>query len=305
MPRRRVTKKELQGIIVPMVTPFKGKYGKDLNLKVLSILTEYLIDNGIHGLMPLGTTGEFGLLNRNERKRVVETVVKATSGRIPVIAGVSSSGTDNAIRLAKDAFSAGADAMISTGPYYYKTDSQGLFLHYKSLLESVGLPLMIYNIPGWAGYNIPAEVVKNLYSKFGERIIGVKFTTNDLGDFLSYLRLLGDKISIMIGSDELALAALSLGAAGAVLGSGNALPKETVRIYEEYVNGNFQRARDAQAKLDPFTQTMVLGTYPSALKFAMRLIRIDCGEVRRPLVPLSLKNQKRVKESIHWKIKNR
>ncbi len=305
MPRIHISKSDIRGIIVPMVTPFKGKYGADLDLFALTKLSEHLIENGVHGLMPLGTSGEFGLLEKHERRRVVETVVRAVSGRVPVIAGVSSSGTDNAIKLAQDAAAAGADAMISTGPYYYRTSSEGLVLHFQSLLDAVDLPLMVYNIPGWAGYNIPAEVVKTLSKKNKGRVLGVKFTTNDLGEFLIYLRLLKDEISIMIGSDELAFAALGLGAAGAVLGSANALPCETVQIYESYLQGNFEASRKMQAKIDPFTATMVLGTYPAALKVAMKLVGIDCGPVRRPLLPLSHEDAKAVEASIAWKIKKR
>ncbi|MGI0084066.1 MAG: dihydrodipicolinate synthase family protein, partial [Nitrososphaerales archaeon] len=284
------------------VTPFKGKYGVDLDLSVLTRLSNYLIEKGVHGLMPLGTSGEFGLVDKHERRLVVETVVKAASRRVPVIAGVSSSGTDNAIKLAQDSATAGADAMISTGPYYYRTSPEGLLLHFQSLLDAVDLPLMVYNIPGWAGYNIPAEVVKTLSDRNRGRVLGVKFTTNDLGEFLIYLRLLKHEMSIMIGSDALAFSALELGAAGAVLGSANALPEETVHIYESYMRENFEGARKAQERIDPFTETMTLGTYPSALKVAMRMIGIDCGPVRRPLLPLSQDETKSVEASIAWKI---
>src|SRR5487761_431064 len=305
MPRKSISRSDVRGIIVPMVTPFKGKYGMDLDLTALVKLSNFLIENGIHGLMPLGTSGEFGLVDKHERRLIIETVVRAASRRVPVIAGVCSSGTDNAIAFAQDAAAAGADAMISTGPYYYKTSSEGLILHFQSLLDAVDLPLMVYNIPGWAGYNIPAEVVRTLSKKNNERVLGVKFTTNDLGEFLTYLRLLKDEISIMIGSDELAFSALGLGAAGAVLGSANALPSETVQIYESYLQGNFEVSRKTQAKIDPFAATMTLGTYPAALKVAMKLVGIDCGPVRRPLLPLSHEDAKAVEASIAWKIKKR
>ncbi len=303
MPRRKISKSDIHGIIVPMVTPFRGKNGQDIDLSALARLSNFLIDNGVDGLMPLGTSGEFALLERRERRLVVETVVKAAAGRVPVIAGISSPGTDNAIALGKDAFAAGADAMIATGPYYYKTESEGLLIHYQSLLDSVDLPLMVYNIPSWVGYNIPPEVVKTLHEKNGGRVLGVKFTTNDLAQFLEYLRLLKDDISIMIGSDALAFSALGLGAAGAVLGSANVLPAETCQIYKNYVRGNFEASRRFQAKIDPFSAAMVLGAFPAALKAAMRMIRIDCGPVRRPLVPLSAIEVKSVRASIAWKLK--
>jgi 4-hydroxy-tetrahydrodipicolinate synthase len=303
MPKKIITKSAVHGIIVPMVSPFTGTHGSEIGIQTLRDLTNFLIERGVHGLMPLGTSGEFALLDRRERRLVIETVVKETRGRIPVIAGISSAGTDGAIDLGQDAYAAGADAVISTGPYYFKTNSEGLLLHYQTLLDSIDLPLMIYNIPSWAGYNIPPIVLKQLHARNEKRVLGVKFTTNDLGEFLDYLRLLRDKMSIMIGADSLAFAALGLGAAGAVLGSANVLPSETVSIYMNYIKGNLEAARRAQARIDPFTVAMNLGTYPAALKAAMRSIGFNCGPVRRPLLPLSHDDLKKVRASLSWKLK--
>src|SRR5487761_1463738 len=182
--RKMITKSEINGIVVPMVTPFKG----------------------VHGLMPLGTSGEFALMDREERRDVVSTVVKAANHRVPVIAGVSSPGTRDATNLAKDASKAGADVIIATGPYYFKTSAEGLLDHFQTLLENYGgLPLMIYNITYWDGYSIPPKVVQKLAARNPRRVVGVKFTTNDLSEFLDYLRLLRNDMSIMIGADALIL----------------------------------------------------------------------------------------------------
>jgi 4-hydroxy-tetrahydrodipicolinate synthase len=302
MPKKS-DKSDIRGIFVPIATCFKGRFGTSLDSQALTRLVNYLIANGVDGIMPLGTSGEFGLLNRTERREVIRTSVETSKGRVPVVAGVSSSGTDNAIRLAKDAEEVRADVVISTGPYYYRTNSEGLLLHFQSIIDEVSLPLMIYNIPSWAGYNIPAEVVEKLADRNPGRIIGVKFTTNDLGEFLSYLRLLRNRMSIMIGSDELIFSALELGAAGAVVGSANVLPRETADIYENFSRGDFEKARSIQAKIDPFTQTMVLGTYPAGVKAALDLIGLSCGPVRRPLLNLSAKEISKVKASLGWKLK--
>src|SRR5579863_5054987 len=296
-----ITKQEINGIIVPMVTPFKGPQASEVDLRALERLTEYLIEGGVHGLMPLGTSGEFALLEREERKRVVATVVKATKKRVPVIAGVSAPGTLQAIELAKDANSAGADAIISTGPIYFKTSSEGLVRHFEALQKISDVPLMVYNIPSWTGYNVPAEVVKKIASKHPERLIGVKFTTGDLSEFLEYLRLLQKDLSIMIGADSLISAALMLGAAGAVVGSANVLPEVTSQIYESFMQGNFEKSRQLQKTLDPFSQAMNLGTFPAALKAAMKLIGLNCGSVRPPLLDLDQAGTRKVRSSISWK----
>jgi 4-hydroxy-tetrahydrodipicolinate synthase len=297
-----ITKKEINGIIVPMVTPFKREDASRLDLSALAKLTRYLVDGGIHGLMPLGTSGEFALMDSRERRNVVSMVVKVANHRVPVIAGVSCPGTRDAVNLAKDALQAGADAIIATGPYYYKTSTDGLLHHFQTLLKESDLPLMIYNIPAWVGYNIPAKLVKKLAVENPRRVVGVKFTTGDLAEFLEYIRLLKDDMSIMIGADGLILPALVMGAAGAVVGSGNVLPELTSQICETFKEGNLEKAQELQKKLDPFSQAMNLGTFPAGLKAAMKLIGLDCGPVRPPLVDLNRAELGRIKKSISWKM---
>lgn len=298
-----ITKSAVHGIFVPMLTAFKGENASELDLKAMAKLTNYLIGGGVHGLMPLGTSGEFGMLDREERRQVVEIVVESARRRVPVVAGVSSSGSDNCIKFAEDAANAGADAVISTGPYYYKTTSEGLLNHFQSILESVDLPLMIYNIPSWVGYNIPCDVVMQLARKNPRRVLGVKFTTNDMSEFLKYLTLLRNEMSIMIGSDSLIFSALELGAAGAIVGSANVLPHDTSQVYESYVSGDLEKSREIQQKIYPFSVTMGLGTFPSALKEAMHMVGLECGSVRRPLLPLTPRERNEVRHSLTWKLK--
>lgn len=292
------------GIIVPMVTPFKGREMGEVDHKAFELLTDYLISNGVSGLMVNGTSGEFSLQTREERKAVLRTVVHSSGGRVPVIAGVCESSTKNSLDLAKDAKRAGADALIATGPIYYRTNDAGLLMHFQKLIDEVDLPLMIYNIPSWIGYNIPPTVVLKLVNKNPGRVAGVKFTTNDVGLFLEYLRLLKDKISIMIGSDSLIFSALELGAAGAVAGSANVLPRETSQIFSYFAKGQTTKAREMQAKIDGFTEAMVVGTYPAALKEGLKFLGLDCGQVRPPLMPLTGEERKKLRESLSWKRKS-
>ncbi|MHB8566697.1 MAG: 4-hydroxy-tetrahydrodipicolinate synthase [Nitrososphaerales archaeon] len=290
------------GVIVPMVTPFKGESMSEVDYESLDRLTDHLIENGVSGLMPLGTSGEFALMSKSEREEVVQRVVRQASGRIPVIAGISEPGTQNAITLARSAQKAGADALIATGPFYFKTTEDGLLLHYQMLLDCSELPLMIYNIPGYVGYNIPPQVVKKISDRNPGRVVGVKFTTNDLVLFLEYIRVLGDTMQIMIGSDSLFTAALDIGAAGGVLGSANVLPREVCSIYTNFKQGDMKQARELQKRVDGFTSAMIIGTYPAAVKYALKLIGLNCGDVRPPLVPLSGQEMDVVESSIRWKI---
>ncbi|MDA4111454.1 MAG: dihydrodipicolinate synthase family protein [Thaumarchaeota archaeon] len=292
---------KLHGIIVPMVTPFTGTDMEDLDFVGISKLTDYLIHNGVNALMVNGTSGEVLLQSHEERKSVVRAVIRDARSRVPVIAGISESSTKQAVALGIDAVEAGADAVIATGPFYYKTSEIGLYEHFQSIINKVDLPLMIYNIPSWIGYGIPPEVVKKLVEKNPGRVLGVKFTTNDLGQFLEYLRLLKNLIPITIGSDALLLSGLELGGAGATVGSANVLPAETAQIYKFYSDNDFSHAREVQEKIDGFAQAMGLGTFPSGLKEGLSFIGIDCGKVRPPLVPLNSNETARVRESLLWK----
>jgi 4-hydroxy-tetrahydrodipicolinate synthase len=289
------------GIIVPMVTPFKGNDMDEVDFEAIAKLTRYVIDNGVNAVMVNGTSGEFLLQSRKERKEVVKAVVKEASGRIPVIAGVSEASTMNAVELARDAEKDRADALIATGPIYYKTTPEGLFDHFQTIMNKVELPLMIYNIPSWLGYGVPPEIVKKLALKNPGKLCGVKFTTDDLEQFLEYLRVLGELIPITIGSDSLLLSGLELGAAGGTVGSANALPKETSQIYNHHINREYPKASGLQKKIDSFTVTMGLGCFPAGLKEGLKFLGIDCGDVRPPLVPLTVEEKKKVRRSLAWK----
>ena len=284
-----------------MVTPFKGREMEEIDLEALARLTDFLIENGVNALMVHGTSGEFLMQSAEERKEAVRTVVKAAKGRVPVIAGISEASTKLCISLGKDAEKAGADAVLSTGPIYYKTSEEGLFGHFNTILDNVNLPLMIYNIPSWIGYNVPAELVKRLEDQNPGRVYGVKFTTNDLEIFLEYLRVLKDKVAVTIGADALILSALQLGAQGATVGSANVLPKETSEIYRLYGEKKYAEAIEAQAKIDGYVQTMGLGTFPAAVKEALRFVGLDCGQPRPPLLPLTNDQAKLVRDSLAWK----
>ena len=290
-----------EGIVVPMITPFKGKSMDEVDTSAAATLTNYLIQNGVHGLMTHGTSGEFLMQTPEERAAITETVVNTTAGRVKVIAGISDASTKKVISHGKSAVSAGADAVIATGPIYYKTNDEGLYDHFQSIIDNVELPLMIYNIPKWIGYNVPPEVVRKLVDRNKDRIIGVKFTTTDLGPFIEYLRLLKDKISVMIGADQLVFTALELGAAGSVVGGANVIPREYSEIYDQFKQGNLERSKAFQLKIDGFTEAMKLGTYPAPLKEGLRYLGMECGNVRPPLVPLDPSQAEKLRKSLAWK----
>jgi 4-hydroxy-tetrahydrodipicolinate synthase len=292
---------KLHGIVVPLITPFKGDGMREIDHDAFGKLADRLIQAGVNALMVNGTSGEFLMQSHEERKAALRTVVRAARKRVPVIAGISDASTVNALSLGLDAVEAGADAILSTGPIYYKTNEDGLLGHYSSLLSEVDLPLMIYNIPSWVGYNVPALLVKKLEVRYPRRIFGVKFTTNDLELFLEYLRVLKGVVPLTIGADGLILSALQLGADGATVGCANVIPDETCQIYDLYQEEKYREAIDAQSKIDGFVQTLGLGTFPASLKEGARFLGFDCGDPRPPLLPLSEEDARAVRDSLSWK----
>src|SRR3989442_9820571 len=191
--------KKLEGIIAPMATALTRE--EKIDEKTTRTLVDFLVDGGIHGLFPLGTSGEFALFDREERKKVIETVVDQTNDRVPVLAGVSDPSLENVLVFAKDAEDVGADAIVATPPYYYATGEEGLFNHFETIARKGGLPLVVYNIPEWTHLFVPPNVVQRLVEK--KLIVGMKYTEYNLLNLLRYLKIVGKRISILTGSDAM------------------------------------------------------------------------------------------------------
>jgi 4-hydroxy-tetrahydrodipicolinate synthase len=289
-----MAKSMLKGLIIPMLTPLDAE-GR-LDIDALKSHVDFLIEGGAHGLFPLGTAGEFALLSKDERLRVMEVVVDRADGRVPVYAGVSDPSTNNAIDYAKAAKNLGADAVVATSPYYYKTNEEGLLNHFRSIAEETEIYLIIYNIPYWTYQPIPLSVAEKLAEN--DLIIGMKYTTNDLNSFQKYVRALGDKFSMLIGSDSLFYSALEFGADGAVVGGANVAPNIFAEIYNAYIRGDIEASIKAQKRVLPIADIMELGTFPSSLKEAMAVIGKPFGGVRRPLTSLSASDKIKVAESL-------
>jgi 4-hydroxy-tetrahydrodipicolinate synthase len=248
-------------------------------------LVDFLIEGGIDGLLALGTSGEFALLTREERRAVLDVVVDRVNGRVPVYAGVSDPSSENVVRLSADAKDAGVDGAIAIPPIYYTTTNDGLYKHFRSIAEKIDLPLMLYNIPGWTHVFVPPEVVVPLAEE--RLIVGMKHTEHNLLNLLMFIRDVGDKIAIFTGSDAMAYTCLEFGGSGAIIGVANVAPKITARIFDEYLKGNLTSARDAQLELLPLIAAIGVGKFPAGLKEVMNLIGVPVGGVKEPLPKLT------------------
>jgi 4-hydroxy-tetrahydrodipicolinate synthase len=277
-----------------MPTPFDTS--GSIDEERLGELTDYLIQGGIDGLFPLGTTGEFALLDRDERKRVIEIVVDRANSRVPVLAGVSDPSPRSAITFGQDAADAGADGVVATPPYYYRVSEEGLYLHFKMIQDAITLPLVLYNIPDWTHNYVPLSVVSKLA---GEQIIvGMKYTEYNFLNLVTFIEAVGHRISVFTGSDAMAYACLEAGGAGAVISVSNVAPKTSSRIFDLVEEGRLKEALATQKSLMPVIQAVGMGYFPAGLKEAMKAAGFPVGDVRKPQVPLSDEERKMVRELI-------
>jgi dihydrodipicolinate synthase len=279
---------KFEGSYVALITPFKenGEVDEDK----IRELVNYHIENGTSGIVPCGTTGEAPTLTFSEHEKVIKIVVEEVKGRIKVIAGAGSNNTDRAIELTKYAKKLGADAALSTCPYYNKPTQRGLYEHYRKIAEEAKFPIMLYNVPGRTGTNIEAETVARL-AEIPE-IVAIKEATGSLEQMIKIQDLCGDKIEILSGEDHLILPMLSIGAKGVVSVVANIMPREMSELISSFLNREFEKAYNLHTKLYEVSRNMFIEGNPVTVKAAMNILgQIDNDLVRLPLVSAEQKTK--------------
>lgn len=279
---------KFEGSYVALITPFKenGEVDEDK----IRELVNYHIENGTSGIVPCGTTGEAPTLTFSEHEKVIKIVVEEVKGRIKVIAGAGSNNTDRAIELTKYAKKLGADAALSTCPYYNKPTQRGLYEHYRKIAEEAKFPIMLYNVPGRTGTNIEAETVARL-AEIPE-IVAIKEATGSLEQMIKIQDLCGDKIEILSGEDHLILPMLSIGAKGVVSVVANIMPREMSELISSFLNREFEKAYNLHTKLYEVSRNMFIEGNPVTVKSAMNILgQIDNDLVRLPLVSAEQKTK--------------
>ena len=273
---------KFKGSYVALITPFKENGGLD-EYKIRE-LVNYHIENGTSGIVPCGTTGEAPTLTFSEHEKVIKIVVEEVKGRIQVIAGAGSNNTNRAIELTKYAKELGADAALSTCPYYNKPSQRGLYEHYKKIAEEAKFPIMLYNVPSRTGVNIEAETVAKL-AEISE-IVAIKEATGSLEQMIKIQDLCGDKIEILSGEDHLILPMLSIGAKGVVSVVANIMPKEMSDLISSFLNKDFDKAYKLHTDLYDVSRNMFIEGNPVTVKTAMKILgKVNNDDVRLPLLP--------------------
>jgi len=268
-----------RGIMPALVTPFTND-GRELNEEQLRSLVSRCIEQGVSGVVPCGTTGEFVNLTIDEKKRVIDIVVDEVNGRVAVVAGTGASGTDQALEMTKYAKDAGADAALIVTPFYLKPTDRGIYEHFHTIATEVDFPIILYNIPQCTGVWLTWQMVEDLAEV--PNIVGLKDSSGELRYVLAVLEKVRDKINVMCGYDEVVLSALAAGASGAILASANFIPDVWVEIYNSVQKGDLERARELQFKVQKIARIIAKSGAVGA-KEALNMMGIKVGPVRRPL----------------------
>ena len=281
------------GACTALVTPFhEGK----INYAVLEELLNRQIEAGIEAVVMAGTTGEAPTLSDSEKIELVRFAKSVCRGQCKVIAGTGSNSTAHTIALSRAAEDAGADGLLIVTPYYNKATPDGLTAHYIAAASAVEIPVILYNVPGRTGLDIPLPVYEKLAKV--PNIIGVKEASTDVSK-ITKLRNLCPDFNIWTGCDELTVPVMALGGAGVISVVSNILPEETQAMARAALAGDFDTAADLQCKLQPLIDLLFCEVSPVPIKAALELMGLDCGPCRMPLGRLSETNSQRLKSYFH------
>ncbi len=277
------------GTITALVTPFKnGAVAYD----DLRSLVNFQIKSGIDGIVSVGTTGESPTLDHEEHLDVIRATIEAARGRTPVIAGTGSNSTKEAIHLTEESDRAGADAMLVVAPYYNKPTQQGIFEYFCAVADATDKPIILYSIPGRCGVEISVPVIEKLRARY-KHVAHVKEAGGSVDRVDQILQACGDSVTVLSGDDSLTLPFMSVGAKGVISVASNLYPKETGKMVDLALDGDFAKARALHRRLYPMFKTIFIEANPVPIKAALaRAGHIASEEVRSPLCPLLDANRK-------------
>jgi 4-hydroxy-tetrahydrodipicolinate synthase len=271
-----------RGVLPALVTPFRnGAVDED----AFVALVERQIAGGVHGLVPVGTTGETATLSHEEHRRVVELCVATAKGRVPVVAGAGSNSTTEAIELVRHAKTVGADAALVVTPYYNRPSQAGLYAHYKAINDAVQLPVLIYNVPGRTSVDISNDTLAELAKL--PNMVGIKDATGDLARASLQRLQCGEDWVMLSGDDPTALGYIAHGGHGCISVTANVAPEQCSRFYNDALSGQWQGALYGQDRLIRLHKALFADASPSPTKFALAHLGLCAEDARLPIVPCS------------------
>ncbi len=274
------------GAIVAIVTPF---INNEVDEQGLINLINFQIENGTHGIVPCGTTGESATVSFDEHKKIIELTVKTVDGRVPVIAGTGANSTAEAIDLSKSAKASGADATLSVVPYYNKPNQEGLFLHFKAIAEAVDIPMILYNVPSRTVTNMLPETVARL-AKI-DNIIGIKEASGSLQQITEVIRQCPDDFIVLSGDDFTSMPTVFIGGKGVISVTSNVHPRGMADLMEAALAGDIKKANEIHYNLYPLMTSMFSAPNPVPAKKGAELLgKIKDGTPRLPMSEIDEKS---------------
>lgn len=283
-----------KGAATALITPMNSD--GSVNYIRLKTLVDEQIKGGIDALVICGTTGEKSTLRYDEHLKVIETAVKSSNGRVPIIAGTGSNDTVYSVELCSDAEKVGADAFLMVTPYYNKTSQTGLVTHYNYIADRVNKPIILYNVPSRTGVNIKPDTYKEL-SKH-QNIVAVKEASGNLSQIAEIKYLCGDELDIYSGNDDQTVPVMSVGGMGVISVVSNIIPKVMHDICNLYLNGYTQASAELFTKHIGLMNAMFCDVNPVPVKEAMNMLGLAAGPCRLPLCPTDEKNKNLIKSKL-------
>jgi len=285
---------KIEGVYPALITPFTKD--DEVDKEGLRRLVEYVVEGGVAGIVPCGTTGESATLSHKEHEEVIDVVVDCST--VPVIAGTGSNNTKEAVEFTKHAADAGADACLLITPYYNKPNVKGLKEHFKRIGDSVEIPLVLYNIPSRTGQNVSAGTMVELASGI-TNIKGVKEASGDLKQVGAIIRSVAEQdldFTVVAGDDFLTLPIMSLGGKGVISVTANIAPREMSEMVAAMLKGDAEKAKEINIRLFSLFEAMFLETNPIPVKRAAKMMGLPAGHVRLPLGALSEGNEEKLRK---------
>ena len=283
----------LKGSFTALITPFKDG---NIDEESFRSFIDFQIDEGIHGVVPVGTTGESPTLSHEEHKQAVEICIDQSKKRVPVIAGTGSNNTEEAIDLTRHAEQAGADAALIVTPYYNKPTQRGMYEHYESISKNSNIPIIIYNIPGRSVVNMTNETMKELFKL--KNIVGVKDATADIPRVYSSRMDIGQDFNLLTGDDATCLAFMLYGGHGTISVTANVAPKLCSNFMNLCLKGNFLEAAKINDLLMPLHTALFIESSPGPVKYAANKLGFCSSEIRLPLTEISDETKKIVDQAL-------
>jgi 4-hydroxy-tetrahydrodipicolinate synthase len=283
-----------KGSLVALITPMRTDGSVDES--AFASLVDWQVNEGSHGIVPVGTTGESPTLNHDEHKRVVEIAIEVSRGRVPVIAGTGSNSTEEAIALTRHAKACGADAALVVTPYYNKPTQEGLFLHFTAIADAVDLPIIIYNIPPRSVVDMSVDTMARLARH--PNVVGVKDATANLARPLHTRRACGSGFCQLSGEDHTAISFLAAGGDGCISVTGNVAPRLCSDMHIAWQEGRVNDAITIQDRLLPLHDALFAETSPGPVKFAASLLGKTSEHCRLPLAPLAEATRQKVRSAM-------